>query len=737
MITVPQGGSVAGRSADIRIENPDIGGFVSQVGSAVAQKMGQIKEQQRSIVVEKTKLDMTKDQGEAYQRIAQLTDPAEIESAWATEQTALRDKYVNGKDAAGNPLLTPDEADALTLTFDGLATKHGFALGERTVKLTESQATAAWSAARLDIVNTAATADPDTMAALVEYGEAAIDRLPGLMPDQKQEQKAALRAEVTNARAITALDQDPAAFIAAAEAGTYDALGGERVAQLKVTAQAEADRRAASAATAGEAEAKERADAIGDRLDTIADLALKGRIVEDEKYLSDPEIQSHPDYPKAAAAVALRKEVPNLDVMTVAQIDAQIAAEEKKPITEKWQNERLGVLRGMRDKKAEALATDPKAALTEAGLPVPEMPDFDPSDTAGWSAALAKSVRFDGWQREKGYSEQSAIFTKDQKSTLKAVLAPGADAGPKVALMSAILDGTKGNANAVLADLEADPVSRRALKVLGVTRDTGLTEAILRGGQKLDGKTVVPPSRKEQILAFDTLTGGVFDDAPALKAELMEATLALYADGAKGIDGETQSTDGWIADGEAYTLYQQSVQRLLGAHGVGTRVSQHPAQHEDVAAPDPHDVVAGEVGNHARLTQVDQRDIDPRYMVDDIPRRGQFHRSGELFCGVCGPELCQVRIRHRDRLSRRQGDIALAPSLSIFCAAPACQPRVDLISDAVWRAESSCEYLAETSPTNGVPKKRWWAGRAVNLAKTYPRIRQRKYVHHSVAKPVR
>lgn len=569
MITVPEGGTVAGRSADIRIERPDLGGFVSQVGAAVQQKMGQIKEQQRSVVVQKTQLDMTKELGEERLRLEQSTDPAQIEAEWPEVQKRIQDKYLNGKDANGQPLFTPEEADGLALTMQDLGQKHGFALGERTVKLTESQATAAWGAARLDIVNAASTSDPDTMAALVEYGEAAIDRLPGLMPDQKQAQKEAFRAEVTNARAIAALDQDPTAFIAAAEAGTYDPLGGERVAQLKVTAKAEADRRAAADATAGEAEARKRADAIGGRLDTIADLALKGRIVEDEKYLSDPEVQAHPDYPKAAAAVALRKEVPNLDVMTVAQLDAQIAAEEKRPITEKWQDERLGVLRTMRDKKAEALATDPKVALKDAGLPAPDMPDFDPSDPQPWASALADSVSFDGWQREKGYSEQSAIFTKDQKAALKSILAPGADAGPKVALMGAILEGTRGNASAVLADLEADPVSRRALKVLSVTRDPGLTEAILRGGQKLEGKTVVPPSRKEQILAFDQLTGGVFDDAPALKGELMEAALALYADGAAGIDGETTATDrsnlNLIADERAYNLYTQSVQRLLGA----------------------------------------------------------------------------------------------------------------------------------------------------------------------------
>lgn len=559
MITVPQGGNIAGRSAEIRIERPDMGGFVSQVGAAVAQKMGQIKEQQRSVVVEKTKLDMTKEQGEAYQRVAQLTDPAEIETAWATEQAALREKYVNGKDAAGNPLLTPEEADALTLTFDGLATKHGFALGERTVKLTESQQAAAWSAARLDIVNTAATADPDTMAALVEYGEAAIDRLPGLMPDQKQAQKEAFRGEVMNARVISAIDQDPAAALAALNAGTYDALGAEAVAQRKATAQAELDRRTAADQKASEAATKTRNDAIGKRLDTIADLALKGRLVEDEQYLSDPEVQAHPDYPKAKAAIELRKEVPNLDVMTVAQLDQQIAAEEKRPITETWQNERLTVLRDMREKKATAMATDPKVALKDAGLPAPDIPDFDPNDTAAFSAALSNAVSFDGWQREQGYSEQSAVFTKDQKTKLKAVLAPGADAGPKVALMGAILEGTKGNPSNVLADLEADPVTRRAAKVLGLTRDAGLTQSILRGQQKAEADTVLKLPRAEQIRIFNEVSGGVFSDAPvAVQDELMSAAAALYADGAQGIDPTAQPE-------EAYALYEQSFIRLLGA----------------------------------------------------------------------------------------------------------------------------------------------------------------------------
>lgn len=561
MITVPQGGSIAGRSADIRIERPDMGGFIAEVGSAVAQKMGQIKAQQREVVVQKTQLDMTKELGEERLRLEQSTDPAQIEAEWPQVQARIQEKYVTGKDANGNPLLTPTEADALGLTLQDLGMKHGFALGERTVKLTDSQATAAWSSARLDIVNTAATADPDTMAALVEYGEAAIDRLPGLMPDQKQEQKAAFRGEVMNARAITALDQDPIAFIAAAEAGTYDALGGERVASLKVTAQAEAERRAAAATTEADKAAKAQEDAIGKRLDTIGDLASAGRSVTDADYVRNPpeEVLKNPKYPMARARVALADEMPGLAQMTVADLDKLIAEEETRTITHDWENQRLPALKELREKKVQALATDPKPALADSGLTVTDLSGFDPNNAEEWSGALAKAISDDDWQRDKGYTSQSTVFSKGEKAELQAVLAPTAEPGPKVALMGAILNGAQGNAKSVMAALEADPLNRRALTVLGLTGDAALTESILRGGQKIAADTTLKLPRGEQIAIFDSVTGGSFSDAPvAMREELMAAAAALYADGAQGLDPAD--------DPEAATkLYTGSLQRLLGA----------------------------------------------------------------------------------------------------------------------------------------------------------------------------
>lgn len=558
-ITVPQGGTVAGRSASVQISQPDIGGFVAQQADFVAQKFGQIKAEQRAVVTAQAQLDMTKELGEERLRFEQMTDPAQIDAEWPEVEARIRDKYIGAKDANGNPLLTPQEADALGLTLQDLSGKHALALGERVYKLTDSQAAAAWSSAQLDIVNTAATADPDTMAALIEYGEAAIDRLPGLMPDQKETQKQALRAEVANARVISAIDRDPVTALEDLRAGTYDAIGAEAKAQRIATAQAEIDRRAAAEATLAEAEAAKRTDAIGKRLDTIADLSLKGRVVIDEEELKNPEVQAHPDYPKARAAVALRDEIPNLMTMTLADLDQQIAAEKKRPVTEEWENQRLVVLQSLRDKKATALTTDPKAALTEAGvIPATDL-SFDPDNPEGFAAALAESISLSKHAREKGHTDRSAIFTVEDRAALKSVLAPGADADAKAALATAIVMGAKGDATAVLSDLEADPTFKRTVKILGLTGNEEMAKTILRGQQKLDNDATLELPRADQISIFDDATGNVFADAPVdLRVELMAAAAAIYADGARGIDPTADPA-------AAEELYRASLQRLLGA----------------------------------------------------------------------------------------------------------------------------------------------------------------------------
>lgn len=560
-LTVPQGGNVAGRSANIQIDAPDVGAMFSRVGSVVAEKMGQIKAEQRAVVTAKTQIDMTKELGEERLRFEQMTDPAQIDAEWPQVEAQIRDKYVNQKDANGNPLLTPQEADALGLTLQDLSGKHALALGERVYKLTDSQAAAAWSSAQLDIVNTAATADPDTMAALIEYGEAAIDRLPGLMPDEKETQKQALRAEVANSRVIAAIDQDPVSALEGLRAGTYDPIGPEAKAQRIVAAQAEIDRRAAAEATMAEAEATQRSSALDKRLGEIATMEGKGLKTSDRDWViaAPPEVQASPKWAEARSKIDLNDELPNLDQMTLAELDAQIAAEEGRSYDHEWQASRLTVLKEIRDKRATALTTDPKAALIDVGVILPTDLSFDPQDPEAFAAALADSISQDKHARETGHTDRTAIFTNDDRAALKSILAPGADADAKASLATAIVMGAKGDTTAVLDDLEADPIFRRTVKILGLTGDGEMAKTILRGQQKLDLDTTLKLPAADQIRIFDDFTGSAFDDAPiALRKELMAAATAIYADSAKGFDPTNDPST-------AEELYKASLQRLLGA----------------------------------------------------------------------------------------------------------------------------------------------------------------------------
>lgn len=560
-ISMPKAGTIAGRSASLQVAQPETGTALADFGSRMQQHALRWKADQQEKQVQRTQLAMTRDMGTARIEVEQLGDPVEIGQTWDQRQAEIRAKYITDE-------TPPEVAAALDLGLQDLGNRHGLALAGKVAGLEKSKQEADWIEARDAIVLDAATADPTTFGALIELGEAAIENRvkAGLTdPAGAAQEKIALRQEVFGSRAMAEIDRDPAAWMEAAEAGDYDALGGTDLSAMKVSAQNAIDRRAKEAENAVKVEKTERDRQIGARLTAITSLAHKGQIAVDETYLSDPEVMAHPGWAEARAAVQLRDEQPGIAQMTVAELDQLIAAEKTRPKKEAWETARIEVLTKQRDTAAAAYAADPVSAARSAGLPVPDLPVFDPEDPAAFADALMRRTGFDDFAREGGYSKGPAIFSIEEKKALKTVLDPKAEAGPKVALAQSIIAGTQGRPAEVLASLDADPVFRRSVQLMAIPGNAGLAEEILRGQQKSQLKTVVMPPPKEQKLIFDTVSGGAFDANPALKAELMETALALYADSAAGIDAETQSAEGWIADGAAYSAFQTAIQRSLGA----------------------------------------------------------------------------------------------------------------------------------------------------------------------------
>ena len=573
MITVPEGGTVAGRSASVQIEQPDIGGFVAQVADGVAQKMGQIKAKQETYATEKTRLDIVKDIGTERLRFDQMSDPAQIEAEWPVFVQGLNEKYVNAKGPDGKPLLSTEQSQALGLTIQDLTTRHGLALGERTIALTESQATAQWIEARADIANQAATADPDTMVALIEFGEGAIDQRVTdgiIMPDKAAEEKMAFRAEVANARLTGAITSDPATALAELNAGEYNDLGAETVAARKATAQAEIDRRLAAEAKALDVARTEAERAMDAKLTDMAAVAATGVKVADRDLLEDPAYKSRPGYGKAAAAVALADEVPDLASKTPAELAALLEAEKAKAKSEPYQAERELYLDKLVKETTKGWATDALKQAAAAGLPVPPL---DMTDTEALPTQIAQRIAFAAHLAKEGYIEdaRTGVFFADEKATIKAMTGPEAEFDARLDLATAIAGGTQGSPDVVNRLIGSDPVFAHATRLMVETGWTGIAEAMLRGQQKITAGTAAVPTKQNQIAVFDRVTGGVYDDDPTVKGQIIAAAEAKYADMSRGLNPDgSDSIIPFMDDEAAKAIYAEAVQEVTGAVADGT-----------------------------------------------------------------------------------------------------------------------------------------------------------------------
>ncbi len=574
-LTVPEAGTTAGRAAQITVPVSDTGAQLAGFGDRMLQIGTAMETERLDRAMQRAGLEITRDLGALRLEFEQMDDPDAIDSQWGPRTAALKASYLTRTDAQGRPAYDRKLADRIDLAFDDMAYRHAFSLGQNAIALRDSQRAAVAFETIEEVKRQGTTSDPEVLDALFDQVDAAARAKHPRNPAAAAEEAARAKADIWNARAIATISADPAGFIADFDAGEFYGLDPERGASLRAQAVAEEARAAAAEVKAGEAAAKARTDAVGSELDRMADGLFAGRNVKGMNLIANPtpQVAEHPGYPRAKAALELFRETPDLATRTVAELDALIAAEAKRPVGgEPWENERLGVLRSRRDKLAADLAADPKAANLDRGViaPVGSLA-FDPADKETFSTGLAEAVSMDTHLRETGRADRPAIFTLPERNALQEVLKPGTDPATRVALAVAILAGT-GSAHAaapVLGALEADPVFRRAVTVLDVTGDEALAEGILRGQSKIDGKTVVMPSRSNIIMVFDAQTGGAFDDAPGLKAELIDATAALYADAAAGIDGETTGQDrsglNFLADEAAYDLMGRSVQRLLGA----------------------------------------------------------------------------------------------------------------------------------------------------------------------------
>jgi hypothetical protein len=566
-LTIPKAGIVAGRAAQVNIPTPDIGTPLSQLGQSMAEVGGRYMAERLDHQGKKIQLDIARDMAAARLEAEQLGDPAAIGAFWERRQAEISAQYLDGQDENGNPRVPPQLRGGIELTLGELGNRHVDALARKSAGLVQSQRQAQWIELSNQVAVDASKADPETAGGMLEVAEAAIDNQVAagdMTPAEAARQKIALRETVASARATTQMETDPEAFLKAAAEGQFDDLGAEKLATRQAQAQAEIYRRAAAETKAAEVEAKARDAAIGKRLGEMTDLFAGGFKVVDEDYLTDPEVVAHEKYPAARAAQELRDEIPNLKQLTPAELTAAIAAEEAAPKTSKYQVERVAQLRAWRDQAEKRWTTEAKVVAGEAGMKPPPLA-FDPAAPQAFTDALGAALSFDAMATQDGYTETQALVTPAEKAALAKVIDPKADTAPKLALVNSIVAGAGAGARRVLTVLDADPVFRRAVWTVQNLGDQDLAEGLLRGQQKAALGTVTMPAPRMMQQAFDAVTGGAFDDRPDVKKAMMDAAAALYADGASGIDPESQSGQSFLDDSAAIDLFTSAVQRVTGA----------------------------------------------------------------------------------------------------------------------------------------------------------------------------
>lgn len=567
-LTVPFAGTSAGRAAQPEAPQASpLGGMMADFGNQMLAVGTALENDRLDREMSRLKVDMTRDLGNLRLQVEDMGDPDAAGAAWDQGMARLRDSYLNAQGDNGRPRVDPKNRDNFGLAFDDLSNSHALSLGGRFLALRQSQRAATYYEYTNVAGAEAARSDPSTRDQLYADFDAETDKqvAAGTMtPEQAAVAKRGFRQSTENTAAISAAAEDPTGMIEALDAGEYAALDPETRARYRVSAQAELDRRAAAATRDAEAQARERSAQIDKRLGEIIDIAGNDRVAVDEAWIESPEVKGSARYNEAQAAIALRNERADLSSMTVPELDAMIADEAKKPVGAKFQTERLKVLEATRAAAAEGWRKDQIAFARKAGLPVPNLPEFDAANPAPYADAIAARVTFGQGLKERGYTSDTVYLDQEEQAGIRKTFAsttdPAARATLAGTLTAAVLErGGDPNQIQALAD---DPVLGWAGGMLATGAGSqALAAEILSGEAAMAAKNLTLPPVKDRMEPAFAHIGTLFADMPGgeeRQAQFTAAADALYA-------ARVRRTDPNGAIDE--DLYKQAMHEVMGGTG--------------------------------------------------------------------------------------------------------------------------------------------------------------------------
>ncbi|WP_422050138.1 hypothetical protein [Shimia sp.] len=605
-LTVPKSRRGAGQVAAPRLENVSAGADIAQFGRALTGIGQRVEADILGRERQRLNVDMMKDLNDLRLEVSQIGDPDQAEAIWASRSGELRKSYFEGTNEDGSPRVSAQNAEALRLTFDELSNRHAFAVGRQVIQGRHAQHRANLMQFEHEAVRQAEFADPQMRSTFIgQYAELVQSQVESGVFDAAvgQQMVADFAGSWDKAYSISLVDTDPQAFLDMSSAGTLSGLDGELQSRLRVQARSNIDRAAAANDRAAEAARKTAEKATADRLTDIRDVLSAGMTSNDLAYLETDEAKNSPDYARTMATVSLAQEQPTLAQMAPAQIDALIAAEKSRPVQKKYQTERLGELERIKGEVSRGYEQDPVAYAARAGLYVPELPDFDPSDLVAFARGLQGRVQMAEEMEELGYVKEGRFFSDAEQDALSEVIDSARDPGDRLALAKSLALAFGSGTGANVGQVSDDPLFSWTANLISQGAPEATAMAILSGQTKIDQKSVVVPGRKDAAVLFHEETNGAFADLPGLTDQILGSAIALYAQ-------ENPADDAGEIDDDKFN---SAIQRALGgSDGVGGLIeisSMGDDHHIPLPARLQHEVLEDTLD---RVGSALRRNWDPR-----------------------------------------------------------------------------------------------------------------------------
>lgn len=563
-LTVPKAGSVAGRSAQVRVEDTQAGSVVAQFGEQMRQAGEALENDYLQREAQRYQTDLTGDMNNLRLEVSQIGDPDLADAAWAQGAEKLRSDYLEGKTEDGRPRVSEKNAERFGLTFDELRNSNAFSLGKQTLAARQSQKEATYLRYAHTATQAGADADPDLRATLLGQGFDQIDDLVAsgvIDPAEGERRKLGLSQEVDNARAIKMVAADPDGFLLSAEAGDFAGLPADVQERYRVQAAGNIARAATAAQTEAEKLAKAKEKEIGDRLSDIRDVRGNGMQSVDEMWLGSEDAKNHPDYAQTMASVSLANDEPRLAQLTPSELDAMIAGEKNRPVQHKFQTERLVALEGLKKEASQGWQSDPVSYAQEIGLYVPDLPEFDASNPTAFARALKGREQMQADLVERGYPAGDRYFTDAEQEMLATATDVQTDPASRAALAKTIAVTLSPDSAQQIEDLVDDPVFSYVGGYLAAGGNGALATEIMRGQQTIElGNVKMPPVADRTDAAFQSISAFFADepDGEETQAAITASADALYASRVRRSD-PTAPID--------TTVYRQAVHEVLGGTG--------------------------------------------------------------------------------------------------------------------------------------------------------------------------